>query len=447
VKKKILIVDDETSILKSLSGPLSREGYSVGTAESFADAVGENDGSYDVLLLDVWLPDGDGVDLLRKFKKEYPEQSVIVMSGHSTIGTAVAAVKSGAYDFLEKPLSLEKVLVTIENALHFQSLQKENIELKKTFRKRYDLIGESDAINIVRSKIEKAASSNARILIRGESGTGKEIVARQIHLKSQRSTMPFVPVNCAAIPDELIESELFGHQKGAFTGAVSSRAGKFEEADGGTLFLDEIGDMNLRAQAKLLRVIEEGEVERLGGGTIEVDVRIISATNKNLQEMIADDKFREDILFRLNVFPIEIAPLRHRKDDIPLLTNHFVKNLCGEYGKKVVPVRKSAMKHLCGLDYRGNVRELRNLVERVLISNDFSNIDVEDVRNAHGYASLFVSASQGLKDATDGFERDYIARTIREAGGNMTEAASRLGLERSHLYKKVKALGLERDKD
>ena len=416
MKKKILIVDDETSILKSLSGPLSREGYSVGTAESFADAVGENDGSYDVLLLDVWLPDGDGVDLLRKFKKEYPEQSVIVMSGHSTIGTAVAAVKSGAYDFLEKPLSLEKVLVTIENALHFQSLQKENIELKKTFRKRYDLIGESDAINIVRSKIEKAASSNARILIRGESGTGKEIVARQIHLKSQRSTMPFVPVNCAAIPDELIESELFGHQKGAFTGAVSSRAGKFEEADGGTLFLDEIGDMNLRAQAKLLRVIEEGEVERLGGGTIEVDVRIISATNKNLQEMIADDKFREDLLFRLNVFPIEIAPLRHRKDDIPLLTNHFVrsgmsslrcrrddiplltnhfvKNLCGEYGKKVVPVRKSAMKRLCGLDYRGNVRELRNLVERVLISNDFSNIDVEDVRNAHGYASLFVSASQ-----------------------------------------------------
>ncbi|MCK4656896.1 MAG: sigma-54-dependent Fis family transcriptional regulator, partial [candidate division Zixibacteria bacterium] len=326
MKKKILIVDDETSILKSLSGPLSREGYSVGTAESFADAVGENDGSYDVLLLDVWLPDGDGVDLLRKFKKEYPEQSVIVMSGHSTIGTAVAAVKSGAYDFLEKPLSLEKVLVTIENALHFQSLQKENIELKKTFRKRYDLIGESDAINIVRSKIEKAASSNARILIRGESGTGKEIVARQIHLKSQRSTMPFVPVNCAAIPDELIESELFGHQKGAFTGAVSSRAGKFEEADGGTLFLDEIGDMNLRAQAKLLRVIEEGEVERLGGGTIEVDVRIISATNKNLQEMIADDKFREDLLFRLNVFPIEIAPLRHRKDDIPLLTNHFVRS-------------------------------------------------------------------------------------------------------------------------
>jgi two-component system nitrogen regulation response regulator NtrX len=447
VKKKILIVDDEASILKSLSGPLSREGYAVGTAESFADAVGENDGSYDLLLLDVWLPDGDGVELLRKFKKEYPEQSVIVMSGHSTIGTAVAAVKSGAYDFLEKPLSLEKVLVTIENALHFQSLQKENIELKKTFRKCYDLIGESDAINQVRSKIYKAASSNARILIRGESGTGKEIVARQIHLKSQRSTMPFIPVNCAAIPGELIESELFGHQKGAFTGAVTSRAGKFEKADGGTLFLDEIGDMNLRAQAKLLRVIEEGEVERLGGGTIEVDVRILAATNKNLQEMIADDKFREDIFFRLNVFPIEIAPLRHRKDDIPLLTNHFVRNICKEYGKKVVSARKSAMKHLCGLDYRGNVRELRNLVERMLINNDFSNIDAEDVRNAHGHASLFVSASHSLKDATDGFERDYIARTIRETGGNMTEAASRLGLERSHLYKKMKALGLERDKD
>jgi two-component system nitrogen regulation response regulator NtrX len=446
VKKKVLIVDDEANILKSLSGPLLREGYIVGTADGYAAAVGENDGSYDVLLLDVWLPDGDGVELLRKFKKEYPEQSAIVMSGHSTIGTAVAAVKSGAFDFLEKPLSLEKVLVTIENALHFQSLQRENTELRKSMRRRYDLVGESDAIESVRRQINKAASSNARILIRGESGTGKEIVARQIHAKSTRSAMPFVPINCAAVPDELIESELFGHTKGAFTGAVSSRAGKFEDADGGTLFLDEIGDMNLMAQAKLLRVIEEGEVERLGGGTIEVDVRIISATNQDLENLIAAGRFREDLFFRLNVFPIEIAPLRHRKDDIPLLAEHFTKSLCQEYGRKAVALSKGALRDLRKLDYRGNVRELRNLVERMLIGNDFTDIGVEDLKDARGRIRSAGSVSQSLKDASEDFERDYIGRVIRETGGNMTEAASRLGLERSHLYKKMKALGIDKDK-
>jgi len=447
VSKKILIVDDEPNILKSLSGPLSREGYSVETAADFADAVGANDGSFDVLLLDVWLPDGDGVKLLQQFRKDYPAQAIIMMSGHSTIGTAVSAVKLGAFDFLEKPLSLEKVLITIENAIHFLSLQKENIELRKAVGKKYELIGASDAIRDVQSRIQSAATSNARILIRGESGTGKEIVARLVHIKSNRSRRPFVAINCAAVPDELIESELFGHRKGAFTGAVNARVGRFEEADGGTLFLDEIGDMNLRTQAKLLRVIEDGEVEILGGGSVSVDVRIISATNRNLEGMIADEKFREDLFFRLNVYPIDIPPLRFRRDDIPLLVEHFVSNICSEYGRKVIKTSKDAMKSLMKFDYRGNVRELANLVERILIGNDFSNISADDVKDAQGASIRIRTTSMKLKDATEEFESEFIQRVIKEVNGNMTEAAARLGLERSHLYKKLSALGLKRDQD
>ncbi|MFH1891128.1 MAG: sigma-54 dependent transcriptional regulator [Candidatus Zixiibacteriota bacterium] len=447
MSKRILIVDDEPNILKSLSGPLGREGYTVETAADFADAVGANDGSFDVLLLDVWLPDGDGVKLLQQFKKDYPDQAIIMMSGHSTIGTAVSAVKLGAFDFLEKPLSLEKVLVTIENAIHFLSLKKENVELRKAVEKKYELIGASDAIRDVQSRIQSAATSNARILIRGESGTGKEIVARLIHIKSNRSRMPFVAINCAAVPDELIESELFGHRKGAFTGAVNARVGRFEKADGGTLFLDEIGDMNLRTQAKLLRVIEDGEVEILGGGSVSVDVRIISATNRNLEGMIADEKFREDLFFRLNVYPIDIPPLRFRKDDIPLLVEHFVSNICSEYGRKDINTSKDAMKSLMKFDYRGNVRELANLVERILIGNDFSNISADDVKDAQGASIRIRSTSTKLKEATEEFESEFIQRVIKEVSGNMTEAAARLGLERSHLYKKMSALGLKRDQN
>ncbi len=444
MSKNILIVDDEKNILKSLSGPLSREGFDVTTAASFVDAVGENDGSFDVVLLDVWLPDGDGVKLLRQFKRDYSDQQVVMMSGHSTIETAVEAVKSGAYDFLEKPLSLERVLVTIENALHFKDLTRENIELRRAVVRKYELVGESDAIAQVREKIELAARSNARVFIRGESGTGKEIAARQIHLLGERSSKPFVPVNCAAVPDELIESELFGHRKGAFTGATADRKGKFEEADGGTLFLDEIGDMNLRAQAKLLRVIEEGVVERLGGGSREVDVRVIAATNKNLEDMIEREKFREDIFFRLNVFPILLPPLRSRKEDIPLLAEHFMTTLCAEYGRRQVELRKGAANLLMKLDYPGNVRELKNLVERMLITNNFSDITSEDVSEASAGRTPIRGAIIPLKAAIEEFERSYIERAIKDADGNMAEAARRLQLERSHLYKKLKALGLER---
>jgi len=443
MSRKILIVDDEQNILKSLSGPLVREGYDVATADSFSDAVGENDGSFDLVLLDVWLPDGDGVKLLRQFKRDYPEQQIVMMSGHSTIETAVEAVKSGAYDFLEKPLSLERVLVTIENALHYRDLSRENTELRKAIDRKYDLVGESESISELRKNIEMAAKSNARVIIRGESGTGKEIVARRIHLLGERASKPFIPVNCAAVPNELIESELFGHRKGAFTGASSDRMGKFEEADGGTLFLDEIGDMNLRAQAKLLRVIEEGIVERLGGGSREVVVRIIAATNKNLEDMIETDKFREDLFFRLNVFPIQLPPLRNRRDDIPLLAEHFIVTICSEYGRKPVELSKSASNALGKLDYPGNVRELKNLVERILITNNFSDITREDVDSNSLGKSVSRGAVKTLKAAVEEFERTYIERAIREADGNMAAAARRLGLERSQLYKKLKALGLE----
>lgn len=447
MSKKILIVDDEPNILKSLSGPLTREGYIVETASGFADAVGANDGSFDVVMLDVWLPDGDGVKLLQQFKQEHADQAAIMMSGHSTIGTAVNAVKLGAFDFLEKPLSLERVLVTIENAIHFQSLKKENTELRKAVGRKYELIGDSDAIKEVKSRIRAAAASNARILIRGESGTGKEIVARLIHAASDRSAMPFVPINCAAVPDELIESELFGHRKGAFTGATSARKGRFEDADGGMLFLDEIGDMNLRTQAKLLRVIEDGVVEILGGGSVNVDVRIISATNRKLEELIADEKFREDLFFRLNVYPIDIPPLRQRRDDILPLTEHFVRSLCDAYGRRIVSLNKDAAKAIAKYDFPGNVRELANLVERILISNNFSNISADHVRDSLGSAARIRATDMKLKDATEQFEKAFIELVVSEAGGNMTEAASRLGLERSHLYKKMNSLNIKRDAD
>ncbi len=444
MRDKILIVDDEPNILKSLAGPLTREGYEIETADSFAEAVGLNDGDFAVALLDVCLPDGDGVALLGQFAREFPDQIHVMMSGHSTISTAVKAVKLGAFDFLEKPLSLEKVLVTLENAIRFRKLREENKRLRQVAGKRYLLIGESEATKSIREQIKKAAESNARVFIKGESGTGKEVIARLIHAMSNRSTKPFVPVNCAAVPSELIESELFGHRKGAFTGATNSRIGRFEEADGGTLFLDEIGDMHLRAQAKLLRAIEEGEIERVGGGRIEVDTRIIAATNKNLEKMIADGEFREDLYFRINVYPIEIPPLRNRKDDIVPIANHFIEKICSEYGKKLVKLKKDAARELRKLDFPGNVRELRNLIERTLINNSFSDIDAASFSQTQNIAFKAGDTTRKLREATDDFERHYVTRVIRDAGGNMTEAAARLGIERSHLYKKMKALGIDK---
>ncbi len=440
---KIMIVDDETSILKSLSGPLEREGYEVITCENAKKAKKENSRDIDLCLLDVWLPDGDGVELMEDFKKHFPLQVYIMMSGHSTIETAVKAVKLGAYDFLEKPLSLDRVLISIENALKLKKLAKENLSYKRESERRYELVGESDEIEELQVLIDRIAKTDSRVLIRGENGTGKEIVARNIYYRSNRSDKSFIAVNCAALPEELIESELFGFQKGAFTGATFSRGGRFEEADGGTIFLDEIGDMSDKTQAKLLRVLEEGEVERLGGGKPkEIDVRVIAATNRNLEKKIEQGDFREDLYFRLNVVPIYVPPLREHKDDIPILAEYFINRLCDDYGHRRVKIANAALNALIKYNYPGNVRELKNIIERLLVTGDFSNISKEDVDFVLSTSSL-KGRQIDLKTATDEFERSFILTRIKETNGNMAEAARRLGMERSHLYKKLKSLGLE----
>jgi two-component system nitrogen regulation response regulator NtrX len=430
----ILIVDDEEAILKALSGPLKREGYEVTTAKSAAEAKKAN-------------------------SRVYPLQVHVMMSGHSTIDTAVKAVKLGAYDFLEKPLSLERVLITIENGLKVRSLARENLSFKREIASKYELVGESDEIEDLKTQIDRVARSNSRVLIQGENGTGKEIVARNIFYKSARAEKPFVAVNCAALPEELIESELFGFQKGAFTGATFSRGGRFEEADKGILFLDEIGDMSAKTQAKLLRVIEEGEVERLGGGNPKkIDVRILAATNKNLVMRVERGDFREDLYFRINVIPIMVPPLRQHKEDIPILADHFIDRLCKEYGRRKVKLLRAAEKALLRYNYPGNVRELKNIIERLLVTGEFADIGKDDVDFVLSTASLkgqtvdlktalstasLKGQTVDLKTAVEQFERRYIIAKIKEANGNMADAARRLGLERSHLYKKMKALDIE----
>jgi two-component system nitrogen regulation response regulator NtrX len=440
---KILIVDDEEAILKALSAPLKREGYEVTTAKTATEAKKANLREIELVFLDVWLPDGDGVELLEQFQKLYPLQVHVMMSGHSTIDTAVRAVKLGAYDFLEKPLSLERVLITIENGLKVRSLARENLSFKRQIASKYELVGESKEIEDLKTQIDRVARSDSRVLIQGENGTGKEIVARNIFYKSTRAEKQFVAVNCAALPEELIESELFGFQKGAFTGATFSRGGRFEEADGGILFLDEIGDMSAKTQAKLLRVIEEGEVERLGGGNPKkIDVRILAATNKNLVMKVERGDFREDLYFRINVIPIMVPPLRQHKEDIPILADYFIDRLCKEYGRRKVRLQRTAEKALLRYNYPGNVRELKNIIERLLVTGEFADIGKDDVDFVLSTASL-KGQTIDLKTAVEQFERRYIIAKIKESNGNMADAARRLGLERSHLYKKMKALDIE----
>ena len=443
----ILIVDDEPAIQTALRGVLEDEGYRVTTTGAGEDAVRlVADETPDLIFLDIWMPGMDGLETLAGLRRVRPEAPVIMISGHATIETAVKATRLGAYDFIEKPLSLEKMLVIVTRALEHGRLERENANLKARLDERMEIIGESEEMRALREAIATAAPTSGRVLIRGDNGSGKELVARAIHTLSGRRERPFVEVNCAAIPDELIESELFGHERGAFTGAVARRRGKFETADGGTLFLDEIGDMSLKTQAKVLRALEEQVVERVGGREpIKVDVRVIAASNRDLQTLIAQGGFREDLFYRLAVIPIEVPPLRARRDDIPALVDHFIAIFCAENGKRLKTISGEALAYFLAYDWPGNVRELRNMVERLVIMSPGDVIGPDDLPAPLRPKDAVAPGAEGqrsLKEARDGFERAYILAELRALDWNMTRTAERLGIERSHLYRKIKAYGI-----
>lgn len=447
----VLVIDDETNIRKTLEGVLSDDGYDVILAGDGAQGLEVFSRSFvDAVLLDVWMPGMDGIETLKKIREAYPIVPVIMISGHGTIDTAVKAVKMGAFDFIEKPISLTKLLITLSRAIEQGHLLRENVELKERVEKKYRLVGDSEAMGRVRAEIIAAGPTNASVLISGENGSGKEIVAREIHRHSKRAARPFVAVNCAAIPDELIESELFGHEKGAFTGATVRRRGRFELGDGGTLFLDEVGDMSPRTQAKILRVLEEKQFERIGGGEkIRADVRIIAATNRNLPKEVEAGRFRDDLYFRLNVFPIVVPPLRDRREDIPSITEHFVAEICAEHGKERKKVPRAAMERLMAHTWPGNVRELRNVVERLVILSTGPSIgedivqrvlSAESVRAEPRHAPVF--EQEDFREAVLAFEKEFLTRKLRQNEFNVSRTAERLGLDRTSIHRKMKQLGI-----
>ena len=457
MREAVLVVDDEAGVRASLAGILGDEGYAVDVVDSGEAALKAlEQRRYDLVLLDVWLPGADGLEVLERIRTTNAETPVVVISGHGTIETAVKAVRLGAQDFVEKPLSLEKTLLAVRNALQRGRLESELRVLRAALDERYVMIGDSPALRRLRAEIAQAAPSNGRALVYGENGTGKELVARAIHAQSLRAAGPFVEVNCAAIPEELIESELFGHTKGAFTGALAARKGKFELADGGTLFLDEIGDMSLKTQAKVLRALQEQRIEPVGGaGSVAVDVRVIAATNKNLEEEIRAGRFREDLYFRLSVIPFHVPPLRERPGDVPLLALHFVKTLSAEHGRRPREIAPDALERLAQLPWPGNVRELRNIIERLVIMTPEGRIELRHLpsslavpapeataRPATDAAAAVEEEAGTLAVAREEFERRYILRRYRECGGNMSRTAEALGVERSNLYRKMKAYGL-----
>ncbi|MGH7741529.1 MAG: sigma-54-dependent transcriptional regulator [Candidatus Eiseniibacteriota bacterium] len=437
----VLIVDDEPNIRSSLEGALGREGYQPESAGDLAAARARLGESFDFVLLDVRLPDGSGVDLLEEIRQATPDTVVIVMSGHATIEDAVRATRLGAFDFLEKPLALERLLVMLRNAADSRALRTEVRELRRPWAQ--PIVGKSAAIARLLEEVQRAGASSARVLIQGEHGTGKELVARALHAAGARRAMPFVAVNCAAIPEELVESELFGHEKGAFSGAAQARRGRFEEAHLGTLFLDEVGDLSPRAQTKLLRVLQEGELTHVGGNrTIRVDARVISATNQDLPARAKTGAFREDLYFRLAVIPVTAPPLRERREDIPALIRHFEVQLARESGLPGRRFSAEAVRLMTApYDYPGNVRELRNLVERLMIMSPGAAIGAEEVRRMLPRAEA-AAGGVTLVERLRATEREIIEAALRESGGRVSEAAARLGLERSHLYKKMRKHGL-----
>ncbi|MDH4082725.1 MAG: sigma-54 dependent transcriptional regulator [Nitrospira sp.] len=454
----ILIVDDEEAIRTSLRSILEDEGYEVAVAATGAEALKiYGTDPPDLMILDIWMPEMDGLETLRRVKEFVPATQVMMISGHGSVETAVKAIKLGAYDYIEKPLSLENVTLRVKHALEQYRLAQENRSLRTKVQQKFELVGHSPAMQRLRELIRTAGPTNSRVLIGGENGTGKELVARAIHMHSIRSDHPFVAVNCAAIPETLIESELFGHEKGSFTGATSMKRGQFEQADGGTLFLDEIGDMSLSTQAKVLRALQEQQFTRVGGTKLmKVDVRVLAASNKDLEKEIGHGHFREDLFYRLNVVPIVVPPLRERREDIPALVQHFMKAHAEEQGLRMKEVLPEAMAVLQQYDWPGNIRELRNQIERLMIMIPGYVIEGSQAAmslqgRTTGVVAVAVPASNpllaksydSLRDARNAFEKEYISRKLREHHWNISRTAEDLKIERSHLHRKIKLLDVE----
>jgi len=447
----ILIIDDEKEICESIKMILEYEGYNVEYSTSALKGLNiVEEKQISCLLLDIQMPEMSGFEVLKKVKETTPSLSVIIISAHGSIENAIKATRLGAFDFIEKPIDRDKLLISVRNAVEQVKLLTENIEIKKTLRVEGEILGSSKGIKNILELIDKVAPLDTRVLITGENGTGKELVARAIHKKSQRKDKPFIEVNCAAIPNELIESELFGHEKGSFTGAINQRIGRFELANKGTIFLDEVGDMSPQAQAKVLRAIEDGKIERVGGGKkIDVDVRIISATNKELLEEIEKEKFREDLYHRLNVIPINIPPLRERKDDIPLLVEAFAKEIIARHKKPPVKFLEDSVKLLQEMNWSGNVRELRNIVERIIIIIDKREISRNDIELLlkPGQATIddIIDESNSFQEFKEKAERAFILKQLIENNWNISKTAELLDIQRSHLYNKMKKYGIEKE--
>jgi two-component system, NtrC family, nitrogen regulation response regulator NtrX len=448
VRPAVLIVDDEKGVQSSIQGILEDVGFdaqAVSSAEEAMEILGQRD--FPVVLLDVWLPGMDGLQALGQMRRISPDSVVIMISGHGSVETAVRATKLGAFDFVEKPLSLEKTILVVKNALHQYQLQEENRLLREQVEQKYVMIGDSVPMQALRQQIAFAAPTNGRVLIYGENGTGKELVAHLLHLQSPRRDSAFIEMNCAAIPEELIESELFGHVKGSFTGASEDKEGKFAQADGGTLFLDEVGDMSSKTQAKVLRVLEEQRFTPVGGNaSVKVDVRVIASTNKNLEREIELGNFREDLYYRLNVLPFQLPPLRDRKEDISVLTAYFLDDFARKYGRKPPTVTRKAVEILENYSWPGNVRELRNIMERMVIMTPQTRIDLYNLPEPILQRTLLAQTEQdqenSLQGARDRFEREFILQKLMEHKGNVARAAQALRIERSNLYRKLRQLGI-----
>ena len=446
----IIIIDDEKEICESIKMILEYEGYTVDYSTSSPEGIAKiTNGQFSALLLDIQMPEMNGFEVIKKVKETNPDLSVIIISAHGSIENAIKATKLGAFDFIEKPVDRDKLLISVRNAVDQSNLILENKEIKRSLSGSDQILGNSKPIRNILDLIEKVAPLDTRVLITGENGTGKELVARAIHNQSLRKDRSFVEVNCAAIPNELIESELFGHEKGSFTGAVQQRIGRFELANKGTLFLDEIGDMSLQAQAKVLRAIEDGKIERVGGGKkIEVDVRIISATNKNLFDEIEKGTFREDLYHRINVIPIQIPPLRERIDDIPLLINSFIEEITAKHKKPLVKLNEDAMKYMQSMEWSGNVRELRNSVERIIIIIDKREITRKDIEilfsTGHNHLTDIIDINNSFQEFKEKAERAFILKQLEANNWNVSKAAEVLDIQRSHLYSKMKKYGIDK---